>query len=1090
MFKRLASARGSKDRVVHFTVTVHALEPWIGVGVTGVASERIALGWERGANRRGTTSVSDPTPLDDYGRASRYTFEEEIAIDATVQKGRVKALRFFVLAIPSGTALGGAVETRVVGGCDVDLAKFTDANDGRGVTLEVGCGDDVRAAVGAPRLTITVRARVADGNMEIEPHTPEVNRGRVAAQSWAASGRFRDEESVSDQSTEQAAAFTKAASMFKKREPKHEESSAIEAPRALNIENEPQMSASGNEIVPAVPVTTATRESAPSGEPDGDPELESARLELFGVREAQSPVTPTPKGDVDSDGFLLDSDLESDGEDDEHIIMEFTPTPLKDKATEDFERAAEEEALRVEAERVAAEEARMQVEEDAAVARIEAERLALEEEERKRIEEARLATIRIEEERLRLEEEERLARVEFERAQAEEEARRLAEEDAIAAALEEEKVRAEEERQWEIEAAVAAARVDELERQAELARMAEEDAVRKAEEEARLRAEEDAVRKAEEEARLRAEEDAVRKAEEEARLRAEEDAVRKAEEEARLRAEEEARHRDEEEARLRASAAEEEVMRAAEQAAAQEAAAAAQAALVEQERVRAEEALCAAREAEELLRLEEEETLRVAQLEARLQEERELEARLQEERELQAAESVRTASMPDVDVYAEEPIPEDAAEVLFSGSPSAQSVGFSTPMAHCDDAFYTPGTHRTRFADSVAKPTRNRELEDEVISMSLCDILIHSAAMDSGFTTALGLSERIASVRSTQGLEGSQLEFRRIMDSFGVAIKGALSNPSRSVFLATQLIALRVCLANMDDIDTRDLIELEIVARNSAFETLWTQTFGSLLAPSDATLKLLGLSSLPNGDGERIGRAWAVMFQFAKVRLGVDLVTNARGTPNGAKPLTQQLQREILKNLMLRLDKSVLDVLLKPTEDEKVNAMLPGRGALTFATGAELKRAISALVGIVTELNLGTGPDSVTPKLRAAADVCMIPKDALTDPQLRADILCGKLSGEELSGIVIRFRPDDFAPQPVDQSVINAVVAAAASEHTEFDPSGVEPCVPVSTQDAPWVANLASALAASDGSTVDVAMLPGFSAHASRWSLVAESLAR
>ena len=1032
MFKRLASARGSKDRVAHFTVTVHALEPWIGVGVTGVASERIALGWERGANRRGTTSVRDPTPLDDYGRASRYTFEEEIAIDATVQKGRVKALRFFVLAVPSGTALGGAVETRVVGGCDVDLAKFTDANDGRGVTLEVGCGDDVRAAVGAPRLTITVRARVADGNMEIEPHTPEVNRGRVAAQSWAASGRFRDEESVSDQSTEQAAAFTKAASMFKKREPKHEESSAIEAPRALNIENEPQMSASGNEIVPAVPVTTATRESAPSGEPDGDPELESARLELFGVREAQSPVTPTPKGDVDSDGFLLDSDLESDGEDDEHIIMEFTPTPLKDKATEDFERAAEEEALRVEAERVAAEEARMQVEEDAAVARIEAERLALEEEERKRIEEARLATIRIEEERLRLEEEERLARVEFERAQAEEEARRLAEEDAIAAALEEEKVRAEEERQWEIEAAVAAARVDELERQAELARMAEEDAVRKAEEEARLRAEE------------------------------------------------EARHRDEEEARLRASAAEEEVMRAAEQAAAQEAAAAAQAALVEQERVRAEEALCVAREAEELLRLEEEETLRVAQLEARLQ----------EERELQAAESVRMASMPDVDVYAEEPIPEDAAEVLFSGSPSAQSVGFSTPMAHCDDAFYTPGTHRTRFADSVAKPTRNRELEDEVISMSLCDILIHSAAMDSGFTTALGLSERIASVRSTQGLEGSQLEFRRIMDSFGVAIKGALSNPSRSVFLATQLIALRVCLANMDDIDTRDLIELEIVARNSAFETLWTQTFGSLLAPSDATLKLLGLSSLPNGDGERIGRAWAVMFQFAKVRLGVDLVTNARGTPNGAKPLTQQLQREILKNLMLRLDKSVLDVLLKPTEDEKVNAMLPGRGALTFATGAELKRAISALVGIVTELNLGTGPDSVTPKLRAAADVCMIPKDALTDPQLRADILCGKLSGEELSGIVIRFRPDDFAPQPVDQSVINAVVAAAASEHTEFAPSGVEPFVPVSTQDAPWVANLASALAASDGSTVDVAMLPGFSAHASRWSLVAESLAR
>ena len=81
---------------------------------------------------------------------------------------------------------------------------------------------------------------------------------------------------------------------------------------------------------------------------------------------------------------------------------------------------------------------------------------------------------------------------------------------------------------------------------------AQEESLRRTEEEARLRAEEEARRQAEEEARLRAEEEARRQTEEEARLRAEEEVRRQAEEEARLRAEEEARRQAEEEARLRA----------------------------------------------------------------------------------------------------------------------------------------------------------------------------------------------------------------------------------------------------------------------------------------------------------------------------------------------------------------------------------------------------------------------------------------------------------------------------------------------------------------------------------------------------------
>ena len=106
----------------------------------------------------------------------------------------------------------------------------------------------------------------------------------------------------------------------------------------------------------------------------------------------------------------------------------------------------------------------------------------------------------------------------------------------------------------------------------EARRKAEEEARRKAEEEeARRKAEEEARRKAEEEeARRKAEEEARRKAEEEACRKAEEEARRKAEEEARQKAEEEARRKAEEEERLRL-AAEEEARRKAEEEALQKA---------------------------------------------------------------------------------------------------------------------------------------------------------------------------------------------------------------------------------------------------------------------------------------------------------------------------------------------------------------------------------------------------------------------------------------------------------------------------------------------------------------------------------------
>ena len=1031
MLKKLASRKHAKDRVVAFVVTVRALEPW----ARGARPRHVCIGWERGASRRGTTAVREASIVND-GANARYAFEESFTIEATMQKtgkGRAykpKGLTFFVLALPENAERGTSVETQTVGGCSVDLARFVECVDGVTEFLDVDCADDVRRAVGTPRLMISVRSSGLNGTathpgyesdaVSTASHSMQAESEQtVPGYQWAAS-RFQTEPSTSvGAGQDEVAALTSMASMFKKRGAVEEDTDASEErvepqepSRPVEFESAEAVEAR-SELFGAARAQEQPVEEPPPP-PEEDPELDAARNELFGAFAPQEqPVSPrAPQGTVDSDGFLLDSDLESDVEAEE-AASEFTQPPAADA----FEK-----------ERVAAEEARAQAEEDALAARIEADRKRTEEEESARAQEAQLQAQRMEEERIREEEEKRFALIEAERIKAEEEARRLAEESSFAAHQEEEGER----RRVEEEAMRFAQAEEER-------RLAEEEAMRVAQAEERRLAEEEAMRvaQAEEERRL-AEEEAMRveQAEEERRL-------------AQLRAEEE---------RLWALEAEAERKRLEE---------------VEKSRV-AQEAADAARAEEERIRME---NVRIAEHEARLQEERE-----------QQMEANAKAAERDVDAYAEAVLAEEANTMLFSDSPSEGTTGFRTPMGTETDAFYTPATRRTRFADSLMKPSVNRLVEDEIVSMSISDVLIHGVAENIEFTTALSLQERIAAVRGNKGLDASQLEFNRIMDAFGVAITGAMSNPARLLFLCAQLIALRVSLATMDDIETRDVLELEVLARNCAFDSLWSTTFGAALCPSEATLGLLNLKTHLNGDGERIGRAWAALFQFAKARLGYDAVANAEEKGNSTKPLLAELQLDILRDLILRLDEAVLNILINPTGDERVNVMIPGGGALTFAAGAELKRAISALVSAAKELNIAGTPETIIPKLRATADVCMIPKDALVDSKLRADIVGGKITAKELAAVVSRFRPDDFAPQPVDPDVISAVVAAAANDdNSDENASNIEPFVPVSTSGAPWVANLARALAEHDSASLS-RRVPGPSAHASRWSIVADVL--
>ena len=989
MLKKLASKKNTKETAVTFTVTVHALEPWTrGATAVGEDPRQIAIGWERGSGKqRGTTRVRPEEARED-GASARYAFDEAFEVDCTMQKRgggekgcRAKILRFFILALPEGARRGSNVETTTVGAGEIDLARFVDAGvNGYTESVNVEASEMVTRRVGTPRLTVTVRARpTGTPAPTVDPATtvgsapdPTPTPTPSDGYQWAAS-RFqeRSEPAQETQESDQVAALTSMASMFKKRAATQDENANVDV---------------GAAPTPDVSATETVVED--------DAEVQAARHELFATR--STPPTSPAEGEVDSDGFLLDSDLDTDDDDegvpgaDEFMSPQSIEHRVSAVATVGVVTASEQEQEEYEMERPRLEEERL--------AQIEAERVAAEEQARRAEEEA-LAQARLEEEQRRVAEEQAMqAQIEAERVQAEEEARRVAEEQETRARLEEEQ-----------------------------RRVAEEQAMQ-----AQIEAE-----------RVQAEEEARRFAEEQ--FAQEEEARR----EAALRLEEE-QHWAAEAERERARIEEEERVRAFEE---------------EKRRIAEEEAVAAAQAQEELQRRAlEEERLRVQVEETRLY--------------------TQQGGTSAVDVYVETEISEEAASMYFT----EHSPDMTTPLHH-QDVFYTPAAG-ARFADSVMKPARDDTLESELISLSLSDVLIHGYAEDAKFQMALGLQERITAARTSGCSNAAQLEFNRVMDAFGVAIKGASSNPHRLVFLCAQIVACRVCLATMDDLDTRDILQLEVIARDAALDALWQSTFGGLLSSSKGTWNLLNVTGSCRGDGDRIGRAWVAMFQFAKAKLGVDSVANTAETGSSAKPLLTHLQNGILIDLLLKFDSQVLEMMLSPSDDPERNAMLPGGGALTFSAGAELKRAISALSAAAVSTGLGTSVDALIPKLRATADVCMIPKDALVDAKLRADIVCHKLSTKTLAAIVTKFRPDDFAPQPVDPSVIESIVSSLNDKTTVVDEPVAQAYAPAVTEGAMWISNLARALASVEQQIVRVSHLPGRSAHATRWALVESALLR
>ncbi|KAK9839098.1 hypothetical protein WJX74_009525 [Apatococcus lobatus] len=194
------------------------------------------------------------------------------------------------------------------------------------------------------------------------------------------------------------------------------------------------------------------------------------------------------------------------------------------------------------------------------------------------------------------------------------------------------------------------------------------------------------------------------------------------------------------------------------------------------------------------------------------------------------------------------------------------------------------------------------------------------------------------------------------------------------------------------------------------------------------------------------------------------LVASGQGAPAGHVEL---LKQKVVTALLRRLDSSLFAHLVQEDQaamedgssihrdhfgGQKHNAsfdtrassmkldskLLPfPKGPLTFGVGINLKMAVTRWTNWASDIDIKEdlkGIDegySLFPRLRATADLLMMPKEVLTDRVTRSEVVPG-LPLRRICQILERFEPDDFAPDPLPAGLLDAL-------HQETPPSQPTP---------------------------------------------------
>lgn len=220
-------------------------------------------------------------------------------------------------------------------------------------------------------------------------------------------------------------------------------------------------------------------------------------------------------------------------------------------------------------------------------------------------------------------------------------------------------------------------------------------------------------------------------------------------------------------------------------------------------------------------------------------------------------------------------------------------------------------------------------------------------------------------------------------------------------------------------------------------DTSNTKTIGRLLGPA------LG----DQQQGSFSINLWKIAFYDAFKRL---CPLRSAGHECGCLPI---LARMVMEQCIARLDVAMFNAILResaheiptdPVSDPIVDSkVLPiPAGDLSFGSGAQLKNSVGNWSRWLTDLFGLDADDSVKEEhermggdselkcfhlLNALSDLLMLPKDLIMDRSIRAEV-CPSISLPLLKRILCNFTPDEFCPDPVPGSVLEALNAECIIE--------------------------------------------------------------
>ncbi|KAM0005185.1 putative nucleoporin [Helianthus debilis subsp. tardiflorus] len=226
-------------------------------------------------------------------------------------------------------------------------------------------------------------------------------------------------------------------------------------------------------------------------------------------------------------------------------------------------------------------------------------------------------------------------------------------------------------------------------------------------------------------------------------------------------------------------------------------------------------------------------------------------------------------------------------------------------------------------------------------------------------------------------------------------------------------------------------VESEIFSR--IVESIWVQTLMPKML-TDVTL----------GDQQQVNfliNLWQNAFYDAFKRL---CPVRAKGHECGC---LHALARMVMEQCVARLDVAMFNAVIRESSDESPadsvsNPVTETRvlpipvGDLSFGSGAQLKKAVGNWSRWLTD-RFSVDTDAANEVkwfglLDSLSNLLMVPKDLIVDRNIRTE-LCPSISLPLLKQILCGFTPDEFCPDPVPQTVIEAVNAECITEGISSD---------------------------------------------------------